>query len=204
MLSVGGIALGRVIGDEIYRGKGVALKVKLHKWLRGIVVVLLGLIAFDTYSWWKTERLNSAIADGSIIADTTTLPAQGKFAQAYYLSQKGDRERSIALYKQVERLPDLEMAGAAQYNRANGYLAKAMELSGSDNQNLALPMAELAKDTYRSLLRADPGHWDAKYNLERALRLVPDPDDSDDAELPPPQQSERAPTTMRGFTLGLP
>lgn len=182
----------------------MALKVNLHKWLRGIFVVLLGLIAFDGYSWWTTARLNSTIADRSIIGNTTTLPARGKFAQAYYYAQKGDRERSMALYKQVERLADVEMARAAQYNRANGYLFKAMELSGTDNQNLALPLAELAKDTYRSLLRADRANWDAKYNLERALRLVPDPDDSDDADLPPPQQSERAPTTMRGFTLGLP
>lgn len=182
----------------------MALRGKLHRWLRGICVILLGLIAFDAYSWWKTNHLNSSIADGSIVTETATLPAQVKFAQAYYAAQKGDRERSIALYKQVERMPDLAMAQAAQYNRANGYLIKAMELSGTDNQNLALPLAELAKDTYRSLLRANSTHWDAKYNLERALRLVPDPDDSDDAELPPPQQSERAPTTMRGFTLGLP
>jgi mxaK protein len=204
MLFVGRVAVGRIIGNQIYRGKSVALRSKLHRWLRGVCVILLGLIAVDGYSWWKTTRLNSSIADGSIIAETATLPAQVKFAQAYYYAQKGDRERSIALYKQVEHMPDLEMAHAAQYNRANGYLIKAMELSGTDNQNLALPLAELAKDTYRSLLRADPKHWDAKYNLERALRLVPDPDDSNDAELPPPQQSERAPTTMRGFTLGLP
>ena len=63
-------------------------------------------------------------------------------------------------------------------------------------------LIELAKDTYRAVLRAEPSAWDAKYNLERALRLVPDPDDSDDEDLPPPQQSERALTTMRGFTLG--
>ena len=118
--------------------------------------------------------------------------------------KNGDRERSIALYKQVEESSDAGMARAAKYNRANGYLAKAMELPSDDNQNLSLPLAELAKDNYRSLLRIEPGYWDAKYNLERALRLVPDPDDSEDAELPPPQQSERAPTTMRGFTLGLP
>ncbi len=182
----------------------MALMIKPHKWLQGIFVVLLGLIAIDCYRWWTTARLNAAIVDGSIVEDTTALPARAKFAQAFYYAQKGDRERSIALYKQVERLGDLKIAQAAQYNRANGYLFKAMEMSGTDNQNLALPLAELAKDTYRSLLRADPAHWDAKYNLERALRLVPDPDDSDDADLPPPLQSERAPTTMRGFTLGLP
>lgn len=182
----------------------MALKIYLHRGLRWIFLILLGLIAYDGYRWWQTERLNTAIVDGSIIAATTALPPQGIFAQAYFHAKKGDHERSIALYKQVEESSDAVMARAAKYNRANGYLAKAMELPSDDNQNLSLPLAELAKDNYRSLLRIEPGYWDAKYNLERALRLVPDPDDSEDAELPPPQQSERAPTTMRGFTLGLP
>ena len=142
--------------------------------------------------------------DGSIVAAPGALPPQALFAQAYFHAQKGDRERAIALYKRVETSPDALLARAASYNRANGYIIRAMEFSGVDNPHLGLPLAESAKDAYRALLRTDPGYWDAKYNLERALRLVPDPDDSADADPPPPQQSERAPTTMHGFTLGLP
>ena len=182
----------------------MALGVKIYRSLRWIALGLLGLVIFDGYRWWQAERLNDAINDGSIIATQGNLPPQALFAQAYFQAQKGHQERAIAIYKRVEALPDAALARAAAYNRANGYLTKAMELVGGDNRNLGLPLAEMAKDAYRALLRTNPEHWDAKYNLERALRLVPDPDDSDDADLPPPQQSERAPTTMRGFTLGLP
>ena len=35
-------------------------------------------------------------------------------------------------------------------------------------------MLELAKQRYRDLLRLRPGDWDARYNLERALRLAPE------------------------------
>ena len=31
------------------------------------------------------------------------------------------------------------------------------------------------RSTYREVPRRDPGHWNARYNLERAQRLVPDP-----------------------------
>ena len=182
----------------------MALSVKIYRSLRWLALGLLGLVLLDSYRWWQAERLNDAIKDGSIVATQGALPPQALFAQAFFQAQKGDRERAIALYKRVETSPDASLARAATYNRANGYLMRAMEFSGGDNPHLGLPLAELAKDAYRALLRTDPGYWDAKYNLERALRLVPDPDDSDDADLPRPQQSEDAPTTMRGFTLGLP
>jgi mxaK protein len=48
-----------------------------------------------------------------------------------------------------------------------------------------------------------PDLWDAKFNLELALRLAPDPD-PDDTGAPQVLTGERAVTTMRAFTLGLP
>lgn len=182
----------------------MALTRKIHRILRILALALLALAMYDGYGWWQTERFNKAIGNGSILEVNEAMPAEGLFAQAYLRAQKGEREHAIALYKQVEAMPDAALAQAAKLNRANLYLIRAMELHGTDNQNLGLPLAELAKVTYRAVLRVSPSDWDAKYNLERALRLMPDPDDSDDTELPPPQQSERAPTTMRGFTLGLP
>ena len=118
-------------------------------------------------------------------------------------AQKGGHDNAIALYKRVES-SSATLRLAARNNRGNRYLMQAMELDDQAPKQLGLPLVEMAKDTYRAVLRAEPSAWDAKYNLERALRLVPDPDDSDDEDLPPPQQSERALTTMRGFTLGLP
>ncbi len=182
----------------------MAMSAKIHRWLRLIAYALVVLILWDCYQWWNAQTINRAIADGSIINNSTDRSAPVLFAQAYLHAQKADRERANVLYKQVEISADVTLARAAKYNRANGYLFKAMELAATDNPSAGIPLAELAKDTYRALLRANPGDWEAKYNLERTLRLVPDPDASDDAELPPPQQSERAPTTMRGFTLGLP
>lgn len=59
------------------------------------------------------------------------------------------------------------------------------------------------KQQYREALRRDPGHWPSRYNLERALWLAPELPDGN-ATGAAPEPSERAVTTMRGFTLGLP
>jgi mxaK protein len=182
----------------------VALRKKIHKWLRWAALVLVALIGLDGYRLWRAERLNAAIADGSIITSTAALPPEGLFAQAYLNGQKGKHDEAIALYKRVESTSIKPLGLAAKFNRGNRYLVQAMELDEEAAKQLGLPLVEMAKDTYRLVLRAEPSTWDAKYNLERALRLVPDLDDSDDEDLPPPQQSERALTTMRGFTLGLP
>jgi mxaK protein len=45
----------------------------------------------------------------------------------------------------------------------------------------SLPMIEQAKARYRALLRVAPDDWDARYNLERALRLVPETQEAMDA-----------------------
>jgi mxaK protein len=56
--------------------------------------------------------------------------------------------------------------GMPEGNKGNG--------AGAAETNLALPMIELAKKHYRDLLRVDASQWDARYNLERALRLAPE------------------------------
>ncbi|MBC8006481.1 MAG: MxaK protein, partial [Prolixibacteraceae bacterium] len=102
----------------------------------------------------------------------------------------------------VEQSDSRELSLAARYNSGNLYLEEALALRDSDGDKNALPMAELAKESFRGVLRRDSQHWDAKYNLERALRAFPD--SGARGGLEPPEQAERAITTMRGFTLGLP
>ena len=69
----------------------------------------------------------------------------------------------------------------------------------------AIALIELAKELYRDVLRADPQHWDARYNLDRAQRLLPDPDEAPEAAPPDTHRdAERAATTMRGYSPGLP
>ena len=54
------------------------------------------------------------------------------------------------------------------------------------------------------MLRRDPDHWDARYNLERAQRLLPDPERREPEPAGPQRDAERAATTMRGYSPGLP
>ena len=99
---------------------------------------------------------------------------------------------------------DDALGRAARYNSANLLLRQAIELQASPQPGQALALIELAKENYRQVLRRDPDAWDARYNLERAQRLVPEPEQVDDAPPELNRNAERAATTMRAYAPGLP
>jgi len=160
--------------------------------------------AVDGWRWFEAARINRTIADGSIADQEPARTPQALFAQAYYLAARGDDERALNLYKRLQDEGG-ELARAARYNAGNIHLRHALMLQKSRGDaalGALITPTELAKQSYRDVLRADARDWDARFNLEKALRLLPDPDD--DTAGGTPGRSERAATTMRNATLGLP
>jgi mxaK protein len=74
-------------------------------------------------------------------------------------------------------------------------MRSALRENGVDTEQV-LPLVELAKQSYRDLLREWPGDWDARYNLERALYLAPEGSE-DLADDEPPTPKERSISTNR-------
>ena len=84
-------------------------------------------------------------------------------------------------------------------------MREAVVVRASAQPGQAIALIELAKEGYRDVLRLDPQNWQARYNLERAQRLLADPDELLEAAPPETKRdAERAATTMRGFSPGLP
>ena len=173
------------------------------------LLVLAALAALDLYRLSASARWNERIAaiESSAAYAPAALepnaPMEVRFALARAAAQQGEVTRAVALYRDVAQArPDL--SGAALFDAANALLREADRLAANNDRLAARPLLELAKATYREALRNEAGRWDARYNLERALRMAPEDGSADDAPLPMPAESERAATTMRAFTLGLP
>jgi mxaK protein len=170
------------------------------------LVALLALGALGaSASWWRKVQDNARI----VSADAAGLEAvaegaapQLRFARAQALARRGEFEAALAQYRGLHDDPSL--GAAARYNSANLLMRQAAKLRDSALPGQSIPLVELAKQGYRDLLRIDPGHWEARYNYERAQRLQPDPDESDAAIAEPRNDAERAATTMRGVAPGLP
>lgn len=140
----------------------------------------------------QAVRINRLIADPGR-SGSAEEPVEVTLARGILLAREGDGKGAEHAYQLVLQHGSPEMQRLASYNLANLQLRQAMQLGRGDP--LFLPQVELAKQQYRDVLAADPEHWDARYNLERALWLVPESEvlqASQDSATP----RERAATTM--------
>ena len=158
-----------------------------------VPAIMLGM-AYELYLLMSAQRFNAALERGAFfeLGQRTQL---GRFARAYGLQQQREFEQTLLAYGEVEP-HGAELAAAVRFNMANLYLRQALTLGGEQNDDLAIPLIELAKENYRALLRVNSQDWDAKFNLERALSLLPDPAEQESEADIMPERSPRATTAM--------
>ena len=171
------------------------------------VLVLLALLVvgafIDAAHLWRQERWNVLIVAGQVADDGKDGPAELHFAQAHAAAVSGAHDTALQRYRPLQG--NSKLGQAARYNSANLLLRQALVVRAGVQPGQAIALIELAKEMYRDVLRDEPQHWAARYNLERAQRLLPDPDEAlDAAPLETQRDAERAATTMRGYSPGLP
>lgn len=186
---------------------------------RGVIVALALLAcaaALDAGLWWRTAAVNAQIdaaaagaSAASAPAPSDDAPAELRFAAAYRSGLQArqqasatEREAALARYRPLQN--DTPLGQEARYNSANLLLRQAIEVRATLQPGQAIALLELAKEGYRDVLRHDPGFWEARYNLERAQRLLPDAEEEEPPVNEPAPEAERAVTTMRGHSAGLP
>lgn len=99
-----------------------------------------------------------------------------RLARAMMLAKAGERAPAASVYDSlIAASPDLSdpVARAALFDAA-GMNLRDGSVDGGVVELRSLTTIADAKNRYRTLLRATPDDWDARYNLERALRLAPE------------------------------
>jgi len=175
-------------------------RLNLQRILWLLLAALVALAALDGWRWQRDAGINAQLVSNA--APTDLRVPQPRFAAAYAQAASGAEEAAVNAYRPLQG--DDPLGQAARLNSANGLLRQAIGLRQGAQPGQAVPLIELAKETYREVLRNDPQHWPARYNLERAQRLLPDPEDLEGGPLEVPRNAERAATTMRGYSPGLP
>lgn len=173
-----------------------------------LLALLLLAMLVDAVTLWRALQTNALIASGAAIADAPGQPPELRFAQAHRMAQSqapaASAARDAALNRYRALQSDPEVGAAARYNSANLLVRQAIEVQATAQPGQAIALLELAKEYYREVLRDNPQQWDARYNLERAQRLLPDPGEDEGAPVGEAENRERAATTMRGYSPGLP
>ena len=154
----------------------------------------LALAAFAASRWVELERLartERAVERAAAVGDTAGgdepdadepdgggAGADGapraRLARALALSAARDLDAAEPLLATLAEEPGA-LGRDARYALANAALREGVRPEADPVR--ARAWLELAKQRYRDALRADPDDPDARYNLERALRLAPEGDD---------------------------
>ena len=127
---------------------------------------------------------------------------EGRLSRAVALSTS-DYDAALAAFKAIIQSNRMDLRRMALYDLGNLHLHQAIQAGVGDNTQ-SLPLTELAKQSYRDLLRQDPYDWDARYNLERALRLAPEDEDDADQDTGPPDPRQHERTTIADPRMDLP
>jgi mxaK protein len=123
-------------------------------------------------------------------------PRELQLARALALSRAGAHDAALKGYAGLIQAGERDpVARQALFNLGNMYLRQ-----GTAQEAGALPLFELGKQRLRDVLRADPQDWDARYNLERALRLAPEEQEAFSAEQQPAHEQRRV--RVPGFVAG--
>lgn len=140
-----------------------------------VIAVLSGAgVAREVARSWQLAHYNRALAAGEWAGAADYAGDAGRFAAAYALQQAGKFQEARIAYAKLEHSTDISLRSAVLYNMGNTYLEQVAGIDMQKDADRALPLLELAKSSYRALLRVAPEHWDGRYNLERALQLLPD------------------------------
>ncbi len=163
----------------------------------GLAFACAAFAAHQAWQLHESERVNAAIASARIENFDASVP-QARLARALALSRAGEFDAAVKAYKSVITEHRGELRSLALYDLGNLYMRTALA-----NSSQALPLVELAKQSYRTLLRAEPANWDARYNLELALRMAPEVEREVEENEEPPKR-EQSTSTLQGVRIDLP
>lgn len=127
------------------------------------------------------------------------------FAKAWWLAGSGQWQDAQTLYRGLSTTADSKLRERALYNLGTLYLEQAAALwnpRGVLEYTSVTTLVELAKDSLQEVLRLNPDHREARYNLEYAYRITPPPKEKPKANFKGSKPSVFA--TMPGIPGGGP
>lgn len=176
-----------------------------RRWVHlGFALVSLTLLAttgWQALRWQQARAVNLRLADAAL-AEAPPAGAEERLAWALGAARRGGFDAAVKVLKELAQQHTGTLRRTALYDLGTLYLEQAQRQQGP--QGTATPLVELAKQPLRDLLREDPQDWPARYQLERALRLSPEVDETARDDPTPDVQKERTMSTGPAIRIELP
>lgn len=177
---------------------------------------LLWLLALASACWfgyaaddfYRAERANrniqALVSFHDIQIDARRATAQEILARINESIRRDNIDDAQAvLSTATESLPS-KVRAAALYNIASARTILAGEAVRKGDLDGATALVNLAKSEYRLALKLDPENWDARYNIDVAMRIVRDLPLGDNPDKKSPDAPKKLWTDLPGVPKGLP
>ncbi|MGB7967139.1 MAG: hypothetical protein WCF64_13330 [Methylocella sp.] len=112
-------------------------------------------------------------ADRDVLVNDSA-PVEVLFARACFLLSHERIEEAQVLSEILAQRDDTKVFPSLLFNLGNARLRQAFGLITNEDLSGAIPFVNLAKRDFRRVLELEPDNWNAKYNLDVAMRLVRD------------------------------
>ncbi|HEY0293508.1 MAG TPA: hypothetical protein VGC51_14435 [Hansschlegelia sp.] len=175
-----------------------------------VPVALLAAIVFAAVSAWKLynslqeRRFVVALLQNHDVKPANDAGPAALFARGYYLLIRDLIDEGQGYAQPLSEKGDVRAAAAFYYDLGNARLRRAIAHVEASKIDAAIPEVRLAKEAYRTALTADPGLWDARYNLDVAMRLVRDFPELERDEEEAKGKPKKLWTDLPGLPRGLP
>lgn len=170
-----------------------------HWLLVAIVVISVIAIGQTGYGLWQTNKINAFIS-GDDESELVPEHFKAQFSQAFRDVEQDKPESALERLTRVLETDDPELEAAAYFNRGNIHLREAQTMAADDTARISL--VGLAKQDYRNALLLNSSLWDARFNLELALLMVPE--ESPDNQTSAKGKGSRVVIKTVGFRVDLP
>jgi mxaK protein len=170
-------------------------------------LVLSGAAAWQWHSAAAANVAISTLLSGHDLPPERLVnaPLPVLLARALYLGRQDRYEEAVELLRYLESRGNARFRSEVYFDQGNLHLRRALDAVAQGGFDRAAGFTEPAKEAYRRSLQIEPTNWDAKYNLEVAMRLVPDWEPmTGEAEEEAHGEESRLWTTLPGFPRGLP
>ncbi|WP_261402072.1 hypothetical protein [Chenggangzhangella methanolivorans] len=145
-----------------------------------------------------------ALASKRDVAPPDDASAELVFARAHFLLVRDRIDEAQSLVGRIVGQGDRHVTARFYYDVGNARARRAVGAVEASQIDKAIPEVRLAKDAFRASLRADPGLWDARYNLDVVMRLVRDFPEFEGLEEETKAQPKKLWTDLPGRPRGLP
>ena len=178
-----------------------------------LAVLAFALLAMAVEAWrlQTVYRANALMADllagqDRPVGDREAQPVPVLLARALYLARHERAEDAKELLDWLDGQGDTQAKARASFNLGTLYLRLALDKIDAEQLEQAIPLVGLAKQAYRRALQWEPSYWDAKFNFEIAMRLLPEMDQVSNGDEPEPEDTQPKAlwTKVPGFPRGQP